>query len=98
MHRTDNPIYKGVKPLSAKYDNAAITFPRRPLIGQVPCSYYSGLAMRGGLGFRNSPKPLNPTVNPIKLETGLRPNSAEIPYTLLLKIEAMGFPTFGLLL
>ena len=38
------------------------------------------------------------TVNPIKLETGLRPNSAGIPYTLLLRIEAMGFPTFGLLL
>ena len=38
------------------------------------------------------------TVNPIKLETGLRPNSAGIPYTLLLRIEAIGFPTFGLLL
>ena len=38
------------------------------------------------------------TVNPIKLETGLRPNSAGITYTLLLRIEAMGFPTFGLLL
>ena len=38
------------------------------------------------------------TVNPRKLETGLRPNSAGIPYTLLLRIEAMGFPTFGLLL
>ena len=38
------------------------------------------------------------TVNPIELETGLRPNSAGIPYTLLLRIEAMGFPTFGLLL
>ena len=38
------------------------------------------------------------TVNPIKLETGLRPNSPGIPYTLLLRIEAMGFPTFGLLL
>ena len=38
------------------------------------------------------------TVNPIKLETGLRPNSAGIPYTLLLRIEAMGFPTFWLLL
>ena len=38
------------------------------------------------------------TVNPIKLETGIRPNSAEIPYTLLLRIEAIGFPTFGLLL
>ena len=38
------------------------------------------------------------TVNPIKLESGLRPNSAGIPYTLLLRIEAIGFPTFGLLL
>ena len=37
-------------------------------------------------------KPLN------ELETGLRPNSAGIPYTLLLGIEAIGFPTFGLLL
>ena len=39
-----------------------------------------------------------PTVTPIKLETGLRPNSAGIPYTVLLRIEAMGFPTFWLLL
>ena len=38
------------------------------------------------------------TVNPIKLETGLRPKSAGIPYTLLLRTEATGFPTFGLLL
>ena len=38
------------------------------------------------------------TVNPIKLETGLRPNSAGIPYTLLLRIGAIGFPTFRLLL
>ena len=37
-------------------------------------------------------------VIPIKLETGLRPNSAGIPYTSLLRIEAIGFPTFGLLL
>ena len=37
------------------------------------------------------------TENPIKLETGLRPNSAGIPYTVLLRIEAIGFPTFGLL-
>ena len=44
-------------------------------------------------------KPLSPdpktTVNPIKLETGLRPNSAGIPYTFLL---AIGLPTFRLLL
>ena len=38
------------------------------------------------------------TIRAIKLETGLRPISAEIPYTLLLGIEAIGFPTFGLLL
>ena len=35
------------------------------------------------------------TVNPIKLETGLRPNSAGIPYALLLRIEAMGFQLLG---
>ena len=38
------------------------------------------------------------TVNPVKLETGLRPNSAGIPYTLLSRMEALGFPTFRLLL
>ena len=38
------------------------------------------------------------TVNSIKLETGLRPNSAGIPHTLLLRIEAIGFPTFWLML
>ena len=38
------------------------------------------------------------TVNHIKLETGLRPNSAGIPFTLLLMTEAIGFPTFPLLL
>ena len=37
-------------------------------------------------------------MNPIKLETELRPNSAGITYTLLLRIETIGFPTFGLLL
>ena len=43
--------------------------------------------------------PLGKLTTPsIKLETGLRPNSAGIPYTLLLGIEAMGFPTFWLLL
>ena len=46
----------------------------------------------------NPKSPLPITVNPIKLETGLRPNSAGIPYTLLLGIEAIGFPTLGLLL
>ena len=43
----------------------------------------------GGEGFK---------VNPKKFETKLRTNSAGIPYTLLLRIEAIGFPTFGLLL
>ena len=38
------------------------------------------------------------TGNPIKLETGSRPNSAGIPYILLLRVEAIGFPTFRLLL
>ena len=38
------------------------------------------------------------TVNLIKLETGLRPNSAGIPYALLLRFEAIGFPTFLLTL
>ena len=38
------------------------------------------------------------TVSPKKLETGSRPNSAGIPFTLLLRIEAIEFPTFGLLL
>ena len=37
-------------------------------------------------------------VKPNKLETGLRPNSAGIPCTLLFRIEAIGFPTLGLLL
>ena len=34
------------------------------------------------------------TVNPIKLEPGLRPNSAGIPYTLLLRIEATWVSNF----
>ena len=33
-----------------------------------------------------------------KLETGLRTNSAGIPYAIPLRIEAIGFPTFELLL
>ena len=37
-------------------------------------------------------------VNTKKLETALRTNGAGIPYTFLLRIEAFGFPTFGLLL
>ena len=32
------------------------------------------------------------------METGFWTNSAGIPYTLLLRIEAIGFSTFGLLL
>ena len=51
---------------------------------------------RLNLGFRVHLK--GSTVNPVKLETGLRPDSAGIPYTLFLRIEAIGFPTFGLLL
>ena len=35
------------------------------------------------------------TVNPIKLETGLRPKSAGIPSTVLLRIEAIEFPNLG---
>ena len=38
------------------------------------------------------------TVNPIKLETGLRTINAGIPSPLFLRFEAIGFPTFGLLL
>ena len=37
-------------------------------------------------------------VSPKKLETGLRTTSAGIPFTLLFRIEAIGFPTFVLLL
>ena len=35
-------------------------------------------------------------VNPKKLETGLRTSSAGIPYTLLLRVEAIGFPALRL--
>ena len=41
---------------------------------------------------------LNIIINPKKLETGLRTISAGIPSTLVFRIEAIGFPTFGLLL
>ena len=37
-------------------------------------------------------------LNPKKLETRLRTISAGIAYPLLFGIEAIGFPTFGLLL
>ena len=43
-------------------------------------------------------KCLGVIVNPKKLETGSRTISAGIPYTLFLRIEAIGFPRFGLLL
>ena len=49
-----------------------------------------GLGFRG-FGFRVYGKPSK------KLETGLRTKSAGIPYTLLSRIEAFGFLTFGLL-
>ena len=39
-----------------------------------------------------------PTGGPRKLETGFRTISAGVPHTLLLRIEAIGLPTFGLLL
>ena len=39
-----------------------------------------------------------PRVNPKKLETGLRTIRAVNPYTVLLRIEAIAFPTFGHLL
>ena len=38
-----------------------------------------------------------PIVDPKKLETGSRTVSAGIPYSYLIRIEAVGFPTFGLL-
>ena len=41
---------------------------------------------------------LKVTVNARKLENGLRTNRAGIPYTLLLRTEAIWFPTFELLL
>ena len=63
---------------------------------------YDSESIEGSLTFwtvlsRCDAKPAHcATVNPIKLEAGLRPNSAGIPHTLLLRIEATGFPTFGL--
>ena len=41
---------------------------------------------------------LHPVANPKKLETGLRTNRAGVPSASLLRIEAVGFPTFLLLL
>ena len=66
--------------------------------------------VKTGLNWSPCPRVFSPgglrlvqsTVNPVKLETGLRPNNAGSPYTLLLtlllRIEAIGFPTFWLLL
>ena len=34
-------------------------------------------------------------LNPKKLETALRTNNAGIPYTVLLRVEATGFPILG---
>ena len=56
-----------------------------------PADFFFEVLVGGGGGFGF-------IVHPIQLETGLRPNSAGITYTLLLRIEAIGFPTFGLLL
>ena len=36
-------------------------------------------------------------MNPRKLETQIRTNTAGIPYALLLRIEDIGFPTFAIL-
>ena len=57
-----------------------------PRLKPVACDLLEGLGLMAH------------TVNPIKLETGLRPNSAGIPFTLFLLVEAIGFPSFGLLL
>ena len=50
-----------------------------------------------GLVLKSTPSGLRTGIEetPIKLETGLRSNSAGIPYTLLLRIEAMGFPSWA---
>ena len=54
------------------------------LSGKTPASYPQALSS-SFLWF---------IVNHKMLETGLRTNSAGIPYTLLLRIEAIGFPNF----
>ena len=52
-----------------------------------------------GLGFRaRLVDRYGVIVNPKVLDTGLRTIGAGVPYTLRLRIEAMGFPTCGLLL
>ena len=66
----------------------------------------SQVALTSRMGFYISPPKqgdmysglLDYIANPKKLETGLRTSSAGIPYTLRLRIEAIGFPTFGLVL
>ena len=60
------------------------------------CAYLFGAESSGLCGLCDWN--IGVTVNPVKLETGLRPNGAGIPYTLLLRIEAIGFPISGLLL
>ena len=51
---------------------------------------------RPGPGALNIQKESNSlTVNTKMMETGLRANRAGIPYTLLLRIDVIGFPTFG---
>ena len=71
--------------------NTFLEFPEFPSQDPVPGIGVWGLVLYRLLyGFY--------TVNPIKLEAGLRPDSVGIPYTLLLRIEAMGFPTLWLLL
>ena len=64
---------------------------------QSPPTATSGFSACCGLAVLGL-KLVNFKVTPKKLETGLRTISAGIPYTLLLRIEAIGFPTFGLLL
>ena len=63
-----------------------------------PTSHPFGAYCRAVNFSSKSLKSVSNTVNPIKLETGLRPNSAGIPYTLPFRIEAIRFNTFGLLL
>ena len=55
------------------------------------------LQVGSSLAFRKNPITVDPSWKPD--ETGLRPNSDDgIPCILLLRIEAIGFPTIGLLL
>ena len=52
--------------------------------------------LNGRIPVIGTPKKGTPSfriVNPKKLETGLRTISAGIPYTWLLRIEAIGFPS-----